>query len=775
MRIHLFLVTFFCSLAGMLAQNAVIKGTVKATQGERVSSLVVKLVNTDRVVETDSLGFYQFDQLPIGKYVVIVISESHEEVSQSVEVLHADDIVVADVQLKEAIHEIDEVILVNQSNRFANKESDYVARMPLRNLENPQVYTVITKELLKEQVVVDVKDALKNAPGAVPVWYPSGGIAVNSRGFLTGVNARNGMETSTGRSSTDFANLERIEVLKGPSGTLFGASVSSFGGVVNLVTKKPFETFKGEASYTVGSFGLNRITADVNTPLNKEKTALFRFNTALHRQGSFQNYGYNNSLMVAPSILFKATNRFTISMDAELYSVDQTRSTYTRVNPASGFDSADDIPLGYNKTLYGEDANALTASAKYFLEGRYKISNSWTSSTVFSYVNENVKRSYQYYPTWVSPTHVARNISLYGPINNNYTNFQQNFNGKFVTGFLKHNVLIGGGYRFFDGSFIYAGSTKFIDTIDISKPYNIVGKPQWDNHILTKGSVTPSITVDQHTFSAYVTDVINITPRLSTMLSLRIDRFKNRGVGNADYQQTSLAPKIGLLYQVLKDQLAVFGNYMSGFQNVAPITQPAPDNSQFIPNPIYAVQSEGGVKAEMFSKKLNLTVSYYDIAIDNAIRTNMAGVSIQDAQQKSKGVDVELIANPVKGLNIVAGCAYNDNRIVKSGEKDKVDGNKAANAPENIMNVWVSYKFQNTFLKNVGIGIGGNAVDKSYLNTANNYYMPAYKVLNATIFYEQLKWSIGLKVNNITSQKHWDAYGTPQALVNFAGNVTFKF
>src|SRR5690606_12973631 len=109
-------------------------------------------------------------------------------------------------------------------------------------LENPQVYNVIHKELLQEQIAVDIRSAVQNATGAISKIYPSGGLEISFRGFSTGVNARNGMETLSGRSSISIDNAERIEVLKGPSGTLFGSSVSSFGGVVNLVTKKPFET-----------------------------------------------------------------------------------------------------------------------------------------------------------------------------------------------------------------------------------------------------------------------------------------------------------------------------------------------------------------------------------------------------------------------------------------------------------------------------------------------------------------------------------------------------
>jgi len=206
------------------------------------------------------------------------------------------------------------------------------------------------------------------------------------------------METTASRSSVEIGNVERIEVIKGPSGTLFGASISSFGGVVNLVTKKPFETFKGDVSYTLGSFGLNRVTADINTPVNEDKTALLRVNTVVNRQYSHLSQGHNNTFLIAPSFSYQINNRLRILADIEFLSINQTRSIYTRVNNPSGYTSPEQFPIDYKKSLFNDDANAETFSSKYFLEANYKIASNWNSSTLFSYVTENVKHSYSKLP-----------------------------------------------------------------------------------------------------------------------------------------------------------------------------------------------------------------------------------------------------------------------------------------------------------------------------------------------------------------------------------------
>lgn len=754
--------------------NGSITGIVTTADNKPAPFVTVNLKGTKKSVLTAEDGSFTL-HAPAGSYTLEVALVGHQSTTQEITV-QSRQVVKLAIQLAVSEIQLEEVTVSSGGHKLYQKETEYVARMPLSNLENPQVYSVITKDLLKEMVITDPREAMKNVTGAAISNYPAGGFSITSRGFSTGINARNGMETVASRSSIEMGNIERIEVLKGPSGTLFGAAVSSFGGVVNLVTKKPLETFKGDVSYTFGSFGLNRLAADINTPLDKEKKALFRINTVVNRQNSFLNYGFNNTFLIAPSLSYKVSDRFTVLADAEFLNINQTRTAYTRTTTASGFTNASQIPLAYNKSLYMDDADAKSFASKFFLEGRYKMSGTWTSSTVFSFVSEQTKQSYQYYPTWTSPTTVSRNVLLYGPIFNNYTNGQQNFNGTVYTGRLKHNINLGANIRYYNGSFIYTSTgTTAIDVVDITKTWTAVSKAKMDQHLLQNGAVLPNPVSNQTTYSVYGTDVVSLTDRLSVLLSARIDWYNYKGVSAADgYKQTSFAPKLGLVYQVVKEQLSVFGNYMSGFQNLGPQQNVAPATGLFVPKPVFANQAEGGIKGELLHKKLNFNLSYYYINIDNALRLQENGYYTQDGKQVSKGIEAEINANPVAGLNIIAGYAYNDNRIVKSATKS-IEGNLAAGAPYNVANVWVSYKFQIPSIKNLGVGVGGNYVDQAYMSTDNIYYFPCYSAVNAGAFYDQPQWRLGFKVNNIGSRKAWDLSGAPQPLINFAGDLTIRF
>src|SRR5690606_5502046 len=143
-----------------------------------------------------------------------------------------------------------------------------------------------------------------------------------------------------------------------------------------------------------------------------------------------------------------------------------------------------------------------------------------------------------------------------------------------------------------------------------------------DAKIAAAGGPSKSL-VKGSTYSAYISDVLNITPAFNIMASLRADHFDNAGTLNiltgktiGRYYQTTLSPKFGTVYQLMKDKLSLFGNYMNGFRNVAPAEQPFPDiPSTFKPQ--QANQLEGGVKMDLWNKKVNLTASVYDILVTN--------------------------------------------------------------------------------------------------------------------------------------------------------------
>ena len=84
-------------------------------------------------------------------------------------------------------------------------------------------------------------------------------------------------------------------------------------------------------------------------------------------------------------------------------------------------------------------------------------------------------------------------------------------------------------------------------------------------------------------------------------------------------------------------------------------------------------------------------------------------------------------------------------------------------------------KILEKILKDLGFGFGGNYVDKQYKFEDEGFYAPSYMIYNATVFYDQPRWKLGVKFNNISNKEYWDSYGMAQTLSNILVNLTLKF
>jgi iron complex outermembrane receptor protein len=310
--------------------------------------------------------------------------------------------------------------------------------------------------------------------------------------------------------------------------------------------------------------------------------------------------------------------------------------------------------------------------------------------------------------------------------------------------------------------------------------YTNISKPTVDA-ALAKLSPIRNIS-SQSTYGAYFSDVFNITSNLLAMVSLRVDNFSSGGSYNvtADtttgkYNQTNLSPKFGLVYQVIPEKVSLFGNYMNGFTNNGPVIQPDGERSTFKPS--NANQWELGFKVDLLDGMLSSTFSYYDIKVKDVIRLdpNRAGFSIQDGGQASKGFEAELIANPVKGFNVVAGYSHNNAYTINTDPD--IDGLRQWTGPAETANLWLNYAFQNKALKGLSLGIGGNYNSKNYISQSRStgeFYIPSYTVLNAVTSYENRIFRLSFKLDNLTNKVYWGSYVNQMMPRRFSAMVAFK-
>ena len=822
-----FLTLFFlltCIHVLLYAQeDGILQGKVHTADGKPAEGITVELFSKNRTDTTNQLGEYKISGIKPGNYIVRVFFVGLQPV-EKVLTINEGEIIVSDFTLPISLEILNEAKKVKETKEEKKetevkevkevkapdekkekpviKENGPGAKMPLSNLENPQVYTIIPKELLKEQVITDFGNGLKNAPGLHKIQVNRG---INSagasfytlRGFRTEVALIDGV-TGKANGELDPINVERIEVVKGPSATLYGSPLTSFGGLINIVSKKPIDSLKGEISYTTGSFNLHRVTADVYGPVNKDKSVLFRLNAAYQNQQSFQDNGFRKSLLIAPAVELRAGDRLRVNLNAEFYSTEGTNPAVIFLNTSRQLiaRTPDSLKFNWNRSYTSNDLTMKTPTVNVRAVVNYQLSDKWTSQTIIS---NGIRKSNGYYQFQVirkaTDDSLERNVALYNA-SNTALDIQQNINGDFTTGALRHRLLVGVDYLLAKETNNNSPTIVFDfvnGKLSDDKNDSKISRYAVDQKLAASTATAVRNQTPVSVYSAYIADVLNITDKLLALLSVRVDRFSSKGttnritntkVTNSEYKQTAISPKFGLVYQVVKEKVSLFANYLNGFANVAPVTQPLPDYSGAL-KPQLAKQYEGGIKLGLVDNRLQMTASYYNIKVEKMNRTEVVvrdsinhNVIVQDGTQTSKGFEFELVANLTNGLHIVAGYGHNDSKITKSAKS--IEGKRPVSAgPANLANAWISYTLPQGKLKGLGVGVGINYAGEHL--TANStttgvFTFPSYKLLHATAFYDARWFGLGIKIDNITDEQYFVGQGVLSAQMprSFMANVTIK-
>jgi len=802
-----FFFALFASTTITAQEKATIKGQISLSNGEAADNVSVVLKGTKIGAVTDNQGLYEIKNITPGNYTIRITAVGHSTKEESIFV-NEGEVVTKNLIINNNSEQLEEIFVKGNANKYTKAESNYVAKMPIKNLENSQVYSVVTKDLMKDQLVVNQDEALRNVPGLYQLWASTGRIGdggsyFSSRGFVTQSLLRNGIAGKI-TNNVDASNLERLESIKGPSATLFGSLLTSYGGLINRVTKKPTERFGGEISYQSGSYGLNRLTADVNTSLNDDDTALLRVNAAYNNANTFQDYGQTRSYFFAPSFSYKVNDKLAISIDAELSNVDASSMPLIYIpfdgtpNSLNLF-SAKDIKMNWTRSFTGSEFMMNTKTSNIFAQANYEISDKWKSQSVLSTsTNQSVGPQTWFY--LLGNNEMSRNVwNIDG--RDNILEFQQNFNGEFELFGMKHRALVGGDiYRYESKSSfgLLADTFFYYDTVNYTQANTNYYDFNADNvkARLVGGSASKAIT-SLTTYSAYVADVFNVTDRLILSAALRLDHYQNDGtfdpstdVKTGNFSQNALSPKFGAVYQIIKDQVSVFGNYQNSFKNVGFAFAEVDGIAQLKAfDPERANQFEAGVKVNAFSNRVSATLSYYNIEVKNILRAGqLINTSVQDGNQTSKGFEAEVTANPISGLNLIFGYAFNNSKL--NDADAPVNGLRPETAgPESLLNYWISYSLQTSKFKGLGIGFGGNSASETYafnrnvtdpntnVTTNQKFTLPSYTVINAALYYDQPKYRLSLKVNNLTDELYFNGYTTinVQAPRTFMGSVAYKF
>ncbi|MBE9101808.1 TonB-dependent siderophore receptor [Vacuolonema iberomarrocanum] len=635
-------------------------------------------------------------------------------------------------------------------------------------LEIPQAIQVIPSEVLEDQAITDLQDALRNVSGVSQGnTFGNTEDAFVIRGFDSATVLQNGFR-AVDPSLRDTANLERIEVLQGPASVLYGSGQP--GGVVNLVTEQPLSESFYELQLRVGSNSLIRPELDISGPLTDDDSVLYRLNAAYERGDGFRDFDQDiERVFLAPVLSLALTPQTDLTVEFEY--LDDERP-FDRGVVAIG-DGVADLP---SDRILGEPDDFFE-NDEYRLQSRleHRFSDDWTLRTAFQYTASD-ELNLRAEPSMLNEaTGDLSRIFISNDSTNEAFAVQTEIVGEFNTGSIEHTLLFGIDFSQETGE--VTTSQGLAAPINIFDPeYEVIPRPD-----LSELVVGLTREVEQTRWGFYLQNQIDLTDNLILVLGGRVDLLEQDleqvspflGDESVSGQESVFSPRVGLVYQPI-ETLSLYASYSRSFQPNAVFSITA--DGEFV-DPERGTQYEIGIKADWFGGRLSSTLALYDLT-----RTNVAapdptappgsGFVIPIGEERSRGIGLDIAGEILPGWNIIASYAYIDAEVTDGNDLSTPEGNRVNNVPRNSASLWTTYEIPNGDLQGLGFGLGFFYVDNRVGDSANTFELPSYFRTDAAVFYRRNNWRVGLNIQNLFDVDYFESTGNSRLRVNPGAPLT---
>lgn len=621
-------------------------------------------------------------------------------------------------------------------------------------METPQSVSVIGAEQIRDQKANKLDEVLRYTAGVRAGtfgvdtrndWWLIRGFKSDDIGlFLDGMQL---FYTSYASWKLQPFNMERVEVLRGPSAVLYGGSSPS--GIVNVISKLPPAEPIRYIETGVNNFGNAYVGFDVGGPVatQPENGKLFYRVVGQVQNGPTQvNFTPDNNYFIAPSVTWKpdADTTFTVLASASRqetrginflpYQGTVTNAPFGKI-PTSFFTGDPSVDkftreqemLGYQFERNLTDDLTFRQNARFaHVDVTYRgyVGNNWGD------VNTATLNRYNWY---------AKNTA-------NQADLDNQLEYRFDTGPVKHTMLFGvdlKGYQIDDYELFGFG----VPSINVLNPvYGL-------NDIPFGGDPFRNFLITQKQAGTYLQDQMKLG-NFTLVLSGRNDwvettqenRSTGATVGSRD--DSKFSGRAGLIYN-FANGIAPYVSYSTSYN---PIIGLNAQNQLFLPET--GKQAEIGVKVAPKGFDGYFTVSAFDLVRQNVATTAPGIVPVlqnQTGEVTSRGIELEAVANATKELKLIGSfTAYH---LFTSKDLDPaLVGKTPTNTPELLVSGWADYTFKDGPLEGFGFGGGVRYVGSSWADAANTLEVPAVVLGDLVLHYEWQNWRTAINVINLTDK-----------------------
>ncbi|MBI3828010.1 MAG: TonB-dependent siderophore receptor [Planctomycetes bacterium] len=617
---------------------------------------------------------------------------------------------------------------------YRAKTAPSVTRTDTPVFDTPASVQTVTRQVIEDQSMDRLSDAYRNVSSVQrqkSEGFAQTFEAAYIRGFANGRMLLNGFPV-TGIAPVNMADVERVEVLKGPASMVYG--LIEPGGTINVVTKKPEEKQRISMTTEAGTYDQYHETVDATGPITKDKKLLFRVVANYDHDRSFRDWVVSRRYEIAPSIEWRPSKDTSLNVEVN-YSgnkrtTDDGVAFSSRNKPVAGIETF----LGEPGQDDGQDMGDLSFS--YRLEHRFN-----EALTV---------RNMFLYRSWIDQMDGLRrfNATL---ANNSVSRFwekgrftEQEYQSitdvvfKFNLGPTKHQLLGGVDFRKQDAT---SENVRFnlpaAFNVNIIHPrHGLPTNPRF-NTIAYSDSQTPWV-------AAYLQDEIELVPDdvLRLLIGERFDYIEQHSfrkipapILRDNQYNDAFTGRVGLMYHPIK-MMGVYGSVSQSYDPVNPLSKTF--DGSYLANET-GIQYEAGLKFETFEKRLLSTMSVFKVTKDNVVQNDPlhTGFSLNAGTLRSQGFEFDISGEFHKGWNIIANYAFTETDVIKASGvagAPKV-GQPFINIPNHSGSIWVKYMIQSGMAKDLGFGMGVYSSSDRSGDSLNTFRLPGYTTANLAAFY----------------------------------------
>lgn len=655
----------------------------------------------------------------------------------------------------------EEPITLNPFNVSARKELGYRASNSVTGskvetpiMEMPMAIQAFTEDFIQDVHASDIYEIVRFSPGVTSQdnGFTSGNSQLSIRGFSTGSNPlRNG---TAGPQNIDPANIQRVEVVKGPASFLYG--VLAPGGLVNIITKRPLDYARGSFTQEIGTDQYHRSTLDVTGPVTRGVS--YRLVGMYQNDIEYWNPYSAVSTDVAASVSWRASSILEFTLDYERYTKEEDGPLSLLPTRSVGgiFQNFHPLPNDFNYTLSSDFRDTLQDNVG--LEANLKLGDHWAVRGNFGYNHIDAQfratggGGVPGNPAVIPATPEFPAIPLEYAFNRRYNHtgrthrdrsYQVDAVGKYRLGDFG-SLRILAGYQFIKN---YLRTTnRQVDASRQPRPWDLRNPATWVR-------VNPFTEADY----LWVGDVVNKGNSEAYYGGLTVGLFEERlivlgGMRNTTTEFLSMneltktpvglkffaeenSPQVGALFKLVEG-LNVYAAYSESFVpnnfllrlDHVPVKQAVPTQGKGV---------EAGFKTELLDKRFSSTVSVFEIENTNIIQTFVSNGLQSDYQSgvtKSRGVEFDFNFSPQPNFQIYASYAYTDAYIAENPANPSFVGRIQPGAAKNTVNIWSRYDFVEAALKGWYVAGGATWADKRLADLRNpDFWLDPYTVVSLNV------------------------------------------